>query len=145
MDGRAWATFRGLPCVDGSFLERPNEIAASMSVSLSGLPQSSPQSSKLPRKTAAGQSDVPGSGSMESQPATVAVDEAHPISASDLESTSLKDVQLELLLPTVIADHKVDDGLADRQFLRLKPGPELVRALIDRGAAYAQEHFRAGP
>jgi hypothetical protein len=139
MDGRACATFRGLPCVDGSFLERPNEIAASASVSPPDLPPSQP-SSQLTEQNPAARDGGPDRR-VGAQAAAAATKVSGSPSSDLVEPRRVKeDATLEQLLPTVVADHKLDDGLADRQFLRLKPGPELVRALIERGKVYAQEN-----
>lgn len=46
--------------------------------------------------------------------------------------------------PDAIVDHKVDPSLADEAFVQLKPGVELVRALMDRGARYGYGHGGGG-
>jgi hypothetical protein len=37
--------------------------------------------------------------------------------------------------PTLIASHALDPSLRDEPFVRLKPGPELVQELMNRGAS----------
>ena len=79
MDGQFFATFRGKPCIDGSFLIQPGELSAGANRAAS-----------------------------------------------------------------IMVDHKDDASLEDGQFLRLKPGPDLVRALIERGAAFSRAHQEPG-
>lgn len=130
MDGRACATFRGAPCVDGSFLERSGELAAGVGAS--------PPPSLLPLPPLLSTLRLPAADRPNARPC---VDDGAGDGAGTRQPLSPLPVRrlLLLLLPTAVADHKRDGGLADRQFLRLKPGPELVRGLVDRGAAFARD------
>jgi hypothetical protein len=40
--------------------------------------------------------------------------------------------------PLIFVDHKDDDVLKENAFLRLKPGPDLVHELLERGADFAR-------
>jgi hypothetical protein len=148
MDGRACATFRGGNCVDGSFLERPGELAAGVGASqpppsrllllpprLSTLRQ--PADVRLSASPSVDYGDGAAAAACGSPSAARQPPKRRPSAATAGTRPPLG--PLRRLLPTVVADHKRDSGLADRQFFRLKPGPELVRALIDRGAAFARD------
>lgn len=53
------------------------------------------------------------------------------------------DLDVAARAPDAIVDHKVDPSLADEAFVQLKPGVDLVRALMDRGTRYGEADQKA--
>jgi len=83
---------------------------------------------------------APGDLALPAPPSTPPLSPASLIDSKD--GTASKEGGLfecpVLVLPGVLVDHKLDPGLQGGGFVKLQPGPELVRALMRQGAAFAR-------
>jgi hypothetical protein len=153
MDGKFLNSgFRGLRCVDGSFLALPGELSAASEASVTTttsaktVEASSSSSSSSVAQAEASEASAAVSG-VDTAEGQANVAEAMPsMEASSAKRAARKDQELGggapslvLLHPNISIDHKLDAALAEDQFfVKLKPGPDLVRELLTRGSHFAR-------